>query len=159
MLIKSPQPLLDVAAENVFRVFLAGSIEMGKAPHWQALLEQEFATCKDVLLYNPRRDDWDNSWREEAGDARFSEQVSWELEAMERADLIIMYFAPVTQSPVTLLELGLYARSGKLVVCCPEGFWRKGNVDMVCSRYKVHQVGTVAQLTDFIHQVKHKKLC
>ena len=51
-----------------------------------------------------------------------------------------MYFDPETKSPITLLELGLYARSGKLVVCCPHGFWRRGNVDIVCDRYGVDQV-------------------
>jgi hypothetical protein len=35
----------------------------------------------------------------------------------------------------------LFARSGKLLVCCPEGFWRKGNVEIVCARYGVPLVG------------------
>ena len=48
-----------------------------------------------------------------------------------------MYFAPGSQSPVSLLELGLYARTGKLMVVCPEGYWRKGNVDIVAEKYKV----------------------
>ena len=24
-----------------------------------------------------------------------------------------------------------------IMVCCPEGFWRKGNIEMVCDRYKI----------------------
>jgi hypothetical protein len=67
--------------------------------------------------------------------------VEWELEAQERAELILMYFAPSTKAPITLLELGLFARTGKLVVACPDGFWRKGNVEVVCSRYGVPLVG------------------
>ena len=35
------------------------------------------------------------------------------------------------RAPITLLELGLFARSGKLIVCCPDGYWRKGNIEVV----------------------------
>ena len=48
-----------------------------------------------------------------------------------------MYFDPNTKSPVSLLELGLYAHTGKLRVCCPDGFWRKGNVDVICARFGI----------------------
>lgn len=154
MLIKPPQPLPVSNTKNVFRVFLAGSIEMGEAPNWQMQVEREFAAKGDVLLYNPRREDWDSTWVQTLENPQFNTQVNWELEAMEAADLIIMYFAPGTQSPITLLELGLYARSGKLVVCCPEGFWRKGNVDIVCQRYDIPRAATIAQLIAFIYQQK-----
>ena len=36
-----------------------------------------------------------------------------------------------------MLELGLHARSGKVVLFCPEGFWRKGNVDLTAAAYGV----------------------
>lgn len=48
-----------------------------------------------------------------------------------------MYFAPGSQSPISLLEFGLYARTNKLMVICPDGFWRKGNVDIMSERYQV----------------------
>ena len=92
------------------------------------------------LLLNPRRDDWDAGWVQTIEHARFREQVEWELQAQEQADLIAMYFHPQTKAPITLLELGLFAHSQKLLVCCPEGFWRKGNVDIVCKRYGIPQV-------------------
>ena len=47
-----------------------------------------------------------------------------------------MYFSPETKSPITLLELGLFAEKN-IIVCCPSGFWRKGNVDIVCTRYGI----------------------
>jgi hypothetical protein len=46
-----------------------------------------------------------------------------------------MYFVPGTISPISLMELGLFAN--KCVVYCPEGFERKGNVDIVCQRYNI----------------------
>ena len=48
-----------------------------------------------------------------------------------------MYLAPETKSPISLLELGLHAAGGKMIVVCPEGFWRKGNVEIVCSRHNI----------------------
>lgn len=68
------------------------------------------------------------------------------LAAQERATVIAMYFAPPTRAPISLLELGLFARSGKMIVCCPEGFWRRGNVDIVCERYGVPRVPTLDEL-------------
>lgn len=38
----------------------------------------------------------------------------------------------------------------QVIVCCPEGFWRKGNVDIVCQRYGVKQVETIEQLISTI---------
>jgi hypothetical protein len=61
-----------------------------------------------------------------------------------------MYFAPETRAPNTLLELGLFARSGKLVVCCPEGYWRRGNVQVVCRRYGAREVADLGALAQAI---------
>jgi len=117
-------------------IFLAGSIEMGKAKDWQTKVEEALADL-DVLILNPRRDDWDSSWVESIENEQFVEQVEWELGAQETTDIICMYFNPDAQSPITLLELGLYLDPARLFVCCPEGFWRKGNVDIVCDRYGI----------------------
>jgi hypothetical protein len=129
--VKAPAPY-NTAGK--IAVFLAGSIEMDTAERWQEKVVK-MIDHPDVMFLNPRRDDWDASWKQEKDDPDFSEQVEWELDSMELADVIFFYFAPGTKSPITLLELGLMANSDKpVVVCCPEGFWRKGNVDIVCER-------------------------
>ncbi|MBN8681594.1 MAG: hypothetical protein J0L99_03035 [Chitinophagales bacterium] len=133
--------------DNRPKVFLGGSIEMGKAEHWQAELEVKLSE-HNVLLLNPRRDDWDSSWLQISTDINLRTQVEWELDALESADFIIMYFAPNTMSPISLLELGLHARSNKLLVVCPEGFWRKGNVDIVCEKYNIRQFETLEVLVE-----------
>lgn len=81
---------------------------------------------------------------------QFKEQIDWELEGLDQADLIVMYFDKDTKSPISLLELGLYAASGKMVVCCPDGFWCKGNVDIVCNKYQVPQVKNITALIDYV---------
>lgn len=120
-------------------LFLAGSIEMGVAEDWQARLiaELEGKSTRDLVVLNPRREEWDASWRQSIDEPKFREQVEWELDGLERADSIAMWFVPETRSPITLLELGLFARSGKLIVGSPEGFWRRGNIEVVCARYGV----------------------
>lgn len=117
-------------------VFLAGSIEMGVAEDWQTKVANRFEKHQ-VTLYNPRRDEWDSSWKQEQKESNFNEQVNWEMNNLEDCDIIFMYFDPGTKSPISLLELGLYADSGKMIVVCPDGFWRKGNVEIVCTRFNI----------------------
>jgi hypothetical protein len=143
---KPPAPV--TYRDGVPVVFLAGSIEMGVAEDWQTEMTAGLAADgRDLVILNPRRDDWDASWTQSIADDNFRGQVEWELAGMERADVIAMYFAPSTRAPITLLELGLWARSGKLVIGCPDGFWRKGNVEVVAHRYGVPLVDSLAALT------------
>ena len=142
-IIQSPDPVTVQATDRV--VFLAGSIDMGSTADWQRALTDDLADCHGVLL-NPRRSHWDPTWPADASFPTFRAQVEWELAAMESAGLIAFYFAPTSQAPVTLLELGLAARTGKAVVCCPAGYWRKGNVDVTCDRYGIPTVPTLDAL-------------
>lgn len=140
---------------NEFRVFLAGSIEMGKASDWQRkILDSEELWGWPIVALNPRRDDWDSSWEQSITCPEFNAQVTWELDMLDRADLIVLYLEPGTMSPISLLELGLHADSRKLVVCCPEGFWRKGNVDIVCQRHGIKQVETIDEIIEYIKEKK-----
>lgn len=134
LVIKPPAPLGELEGQTT--VFLAGSIEMGQAEDWQVVVEERLADL-DIVILNPRRDDWDRDWIQSIDDPRFREQVEWELTGQEIASLIAMFFAPATKAPITLLELGLFARTEKVLVGCPEGYWRRGNVEVVCQRYGV----------------------
>lgn len=124
--IKAPD---DSQFESFTKIFLAGSIEMGKAEKWQDKLATDLQD-KRVILFNPRRDDWDSSWVQDPTEGtQFHQQVSWELEHINRSDLVVFYFDPETQSPITLMELGYCIGMDKpMVICCPDGYFRKGNV-------------------------------
>jgi hypothetical protein len=129
---------------DVKTIFLAGSIEMDKAINWQKKCEE---LLKDkYVIFNPRRNEWDASWSQTKENDQFKEQVNWELNALEKANIIIMYFAGNTMSPISLLEFGLYAQSKKMKVVVEEDFWRKGNIDIVCERYAVEQFKTFEEL-------------
>ncbi len=151
-ILKPPAPLLLADGER--SVFLAGSIEMGRAEAWQAVVEGALADLS-VAVLNPRRDEWDASWVQSIDNHLFRGQVEWELDGLDLATVVAVYFAPTTQAPITLLELGLFARSGKLVVCCPAGYWRRGNVEVVCARYGVP---LVQNLSDLVQAVRGRLL-
>lgn len=146
------KPPTGIARAKRPRLFLAGSIEMGKAQDWQSVVEEAFKNINGTI-YNPRRDNWDSSWEQDINNDGFYEQVRWELQALEDSDLIVMHLESNTISPISLLELGLFAKSGKLIVSCPKGFHRKGNVDIVCDTYRVP---TVDGLEELISKAKEK---
>lgn len=130
-------PTLAEASENP-SVFLAGTIDNGNSPDWQAEVAQSLNDF-NVDLYNPRRDEWDANWEQSIDNPVFKGQVDWELDHLDKCDVIFMYFAGGSQSPITLLELGLYARTrpDSLIVVCSADFWRKGNVEVVACRYDI----------------------
>lgn len=114
-------------------VFLAGTIDMGNSVDWQSVAAEMFAGRDgNYILYNPRQEEWHP---EREGEMDY--QVNWELEHLENADWILMNFLAGSQSPITLLEFGLYARSGKLVVVCPPDYYRYDNIRISCKRYSV----------------------
>jgi hypothetical protein len=135
MIVIKPPARCDLPADAV-SVFLAGSIEMGTAEDWQASMAARLADM-DIVILNPRRDDWDATWRQSVDDPQFRGQVEWELDGLDRASVIALWFVSESRAPISLLELGLTARSGKVVVGCPAGFWRKGNVEVICKRFGI----------------------
>lgn len=119
-------------------IFLAGSIEMGKAVDWQSPATDFFMDLCGII-YNPRRKDWDSSWQQSIDHPEFNGQVNWELDYIAESEFIFFVFDPNTQSPITLMELGIAAstKPASTVVCCPNGYWRKGNVDIICDRNNI----------------------
>jgi hypothetical protein len=115
-------------------IFLAGTIDMGNSIDWQKEVIDGLKDY-DVELYNPRRESWDSSWEQTIENEQFKHQVDWELTHLEKCDLVVMFLAPNSMSPISLLELGLF--KDKMVICCPDGFYRKGNVDVVADRYNI----------------------
>lgn len=143
-----------------FKVFLAGSIEMDRAERWQDKILSKLEDY-DIVVANPRRDDWDVNITQEKDDPRFSEQVNWELDNIQSAQIVFFYFQPGTTSPISLLELGevlgAHRRGQQVIVCCPPGYFRKGNVDIICDRASVQVFGdfdtAVVKLEQFVQYI------
>ncbi len=130
------KPPQQIENNSLKSIFLAGTIDMGNSEDWQAIVTEQFYNSP-VNIFNPRRAEWDSSWEQTFENPQFYQQVNWELNALERVDIIILYLAADSKSPISLLEMGLHAKSGKLYVCCPDEFYRSGNVQIVCDRYNI----------------------
>jgi len=46
----------------------------------------------------------------------------------------------------------LYAHSRKIFVVCPEGFWRRGNVEIVCNRYDIRLFESLLEFKNYYGQ-------
>lgn len=79
-------------------VFLAGGITL--CPDWQ---KEAVEAIKDlpITVYNPRRKDFDVSFKEQT-----VEQIKWEFEKLREASNIIFWFCKETICPITLFEYG-----------------------------------------------------
>lgn len=140
--------LTDLADSST--IFLAGSIEQGKAENWQEKAIKLLDGVVDII-FNPRRQDWDPTWTQES--AELAEQIEWEHDYLDATDMTLFYFQPGTHSPVSMMELGLQVCMGDTVVVCPKGFWREANVVMLCARYNVPVFET---LEDAVAYIKHQ---
>lgn len=145
---------------NAIRIFLGGAIDMGAAENWQERLTKDLSgyADEDLILLNPRRDDWDSTWvQDPTPGTQFYEQVQWELIAQENADGIIYYFTADSKAPITLLELGLFS-AYNIVVHCPKEFYRYGNVKMVCDRYDIPMFETYEELLEYVKEAIDSEL-
>ena len=85
------------------KVFLAGSIDMGTAIDWQSYVVNSLGD-NELVLFNPRRDDWQADWNSNPKNPEFIKQVNWEMDAMDCADLIIMNLSKESQAPISLVS-------------------------------------------------------
>jgi hypothetical protein len=134
-------------------IFLAGSIDMGASEDWQTYVIDKIKYKKAHNWFNPRRLDWDSSWVQELENPQFNQQVKWEINALKKADIIVMNFTSGSISPISLLELGMFAHTGKMLVCCPKEFWRKGNVDIICEEYDIPLFEDLDSLLSRLEQI------
>lgn len=117
-------------------IFLGGTIDNGDSFNHQDALICELKkseTKHPLCIYNPRRADWPSS----EGHNEIDKQIKWELSHLERANLIVMNILGNSKSPISLMELGLFAKEHKVIVFCPPTFYRFDNVRMVCKKYNV----------------------
>ena len=137
VVVLAPNDLPATRTGSLIKVFLAGSIEQGKARDWQSEVQSQLKDLP-VAFFNPRRAHWDPSWGQSSDNPQLVEQIQWELKHLESVDFIAMYIEPGTLSPISVFELGLHMRDPRLMVACPPGFWREANVHVTCKWYGKH---------------------
>ena len=134
-LIKPDSEDQSVVPDNL-RVFLAGSIDNGDTVPWADGVAAQL-TEFDASVFNPLREEWFPDLEKRMHEPLFAQQVNWELDNIQAADVVFFNFVAGSVSPITLQELGYVlgrAEADTVIVCCPDGFWRKGNVEIMCAR-------------------------
>lgn len=140
-------------------IFMAGSIDMGEAENWQEKLCKELKELannekKHITVFNPRRDDWDSSWTESINNTQFFDQISWKLDNIEKCNYEVVFLSKESKAPITLLELGKISelKNKKVIVFCPDGYHKKGNVDIVCYRKDIPVTETFEEFMETLKE-------
>ena len=148
--IKAPNSTEDV--QNI-KVFLAGTIDNGESMDWQSEIVKEFEDY-DVTFLNPRRTKWNSKLKPILSNPKFREQVEWEAENLENADLIVMNMLEDSKSVISIAELGEYSSKGKFIVtCCPDNFYRQGNVEFICEKYGLPFYNKYEDMIKYLHTI------
>lgn len=145
----------DVAQR--YTIFLAGAIDQGQAEDWQAKVTDALQGL-DILILNPRREHWDPDWDQSPDNPQFRQQVEWELDAQEAADMVIFVFTKDSKAPITFLEFGLFAPKKDSVICAEEGFYRSGNLQIVSERLKVPYYDNLDEMLADLKTVLREKV-
>jgi hypothetical protein len=110
--------------------FLAGSIDFNQLNPWREILFKK--ASQRTCFFDPTRIN-----HNDLNNAEMKQHINWELDALELSDQIILNFLPDAKSPISLLELGLYAKSDKLIVVCPDEFYQKRYIKTLCEKYSI----------------------
>ena len=111
---------------NPFKIFLGGGIT--GCPDWQVDAIDRLSNLDEVMILNPRREDFPSDDPEAA-----NEQIEWEYEMLRRADLISFWFPCETLCPITLYELGYWTDRDPIkhvVVGVHEEYSRRQDVEI-----------------------------
>ena len=79
--------------KNITSIFIGGTIDMGDSVEWQNEVIKQLED-KNCYVYNPRRESWDQSWVQNIENPQFYQQVNWELNALDKADYVIINLLP-----------------------------------------------------------------
>lgn len=136
MIIITPETIVNKGANklNAKSVFLAGTIDNGDSLNWQDKVIIELVNLGiECEVFNPRREHWNSNPTKEDMET----QIKWEQDHLDSADIIAMVLLDESKSPISLLEMGLYAKSKKLIVFCTPKFYRFDNVRLTCEKYHI----------------------
>ncbi|MBO0593552.1 nucleoside 2-deoxyribosyltransferase domain-containing protein [Cellulophaga sp. E16_2] len=122
-------------------IFLAGSMASNQSVNWRNQVVNSLPNSYQFL-------DPTNEHHDTLNALQMKKHVEWELDAMAMADIVLLNFLPNALSPISLVELGLYASSKKLYVVCPKAFYKSSYVVTLCERYHTPTFKTLQEAID-----------
>lgn len=157
-MIEEVLPPYNTAFPHRMQIFLAGTIDMGNSNDWQADFVKGLGDL-EVTVLNPRRKDWDSSWEQSINNPKFKQQVTWEMDGLENCDIAVFNFEKNSVSIISMLELGKFSGPDRHVfVHCPDGYMRKGNVDIFCERYNITMFNSLEEMYPVIRYLVQQKI-
>ncbi|TYA78616.1 nucleoside 2-deoxyribosyltransferase domain-containing protein [Seonamhaeicola marinus] len=111
-------------------VFLAGSIDLNLDGNWR---EQVINLIGDKVHFI----DPTISGHDAMNDLQMESHINWELDMLDLADKVFLNFLEESKSPISLVELGMYTRTSKLIVVCPNAFYKSRYIKTLCKKYKI----------------------
>lgn len=121
-------------------IFLAGSMDLEKSVGWRKKVVNQLSKDEKYCFLDPThiKHDFLSASKMEA-------HVLWELNALELADRILLVFLKESLSPISLVELGLYVRTKKMIVVCPKEFYKIDYITVLCKKYQTTLVHSLEQ--------------
>lgn len=130
---------------NKKSIFLAGTIT--GAEDWQSEIVKALKDF-DITIFNPRREDFPINDPNAA-----LEQITWEFNMLRKADMIQMWFAKETLSPICLYELGSWSMTQKpLVIGMNPEYPRRQDVEIQTKLVRP-EIPITYSLPDFINSI------
>ena len=119
---------LPIKSNKLQSIFLAGSMDTQLSHNWRKQV-------MDAYLGGYNFFDPTNSNYKKLNAFDMKLHIQWELDALAMSDKILLNFLPDALSPISLVELGLYVASNKLIVVCPKEFYKSSYVHALCEKY------------------------
>ena len=119
---------LPVAKNGKQSIFLAGSMDFNSESNWRKRVINEFN--KDYNFFDPTITNHDT-----LTNSQMEKHIQWELAALELSDKVLLNFLSVSESPISLIELGMYVKTTKLIVVCPDKFYKSRYIKTLCATY------------------------
>jgi hypothetical protein len=138
-----PQP--DLVSLSYRFIFGAGGIT--GCPKWQSEMAELLKNTPGLVLFDPRRDDFDAALTRDPNIAH--EQVEWEYYHLNASDAIYFWFPAEGLCSITLYELGKWGHTNKhIMVGCHPDYVRRFDVvkQLSLSRPDIVVVSTLKEL-------------
>lgn len=149
-IITAPE-MLDISDINKHKVFLAGGIS--NCPDWQEPVAKRIADETNLLVINPRRNDWNM----DSQAVESIEQIHWEHFYLNMSNHILFWFPEETLCPITLFELGAALKGdANIFVGTHSNYGRRLDVCVQTNlaRPRTHVYQTLdSMVSDFIHDI------
>ena len=142
-MIKVFEPLAYYQKKEKHSLFLAGGID--RAPDWQkdaiAYLKKNSSEF-DLAVFNPRRS---TPFSREDYEAR-GEQVEWEFKHLRFAKVILFWFPESAPCTTSLLELGYWLSTSKVVIGINPGHYKERSIKTQISLLNKSRLGLTVEV-------------